>query len=369
MAAESNDQFLMLDHRRVERYNTAPQIIQQLIKERRVDGSYYTVYQSNYVGTFTLDANHAANGAPAEFTIDAKATKPVRADISGLKDKTFCLLMADVEKSNSTCDFALAWSLDLARKARGDDGKNVFDPGRHVCKTAVIEAGDTSYGVRTPLLIEPLLYKDAVEDIQFSSIEAWGFDSTALQRVIQPSKNPAFCYLPGSYRFSYLIARVHVCIKLANARAHQNALYAATMPRSAFSLLCTRERFEILRTDLNTAVEFIETRLLSSIVKYDPAQLTLKCKLFGPNSWTDVFQVQNSALQSQHALVPPIGSTANEKHQMQCTVSVVAYFAILDNSVGEQLQMDGTVKVDTTSFVQSMAPPPPVEMKHDDDNE
>lgn len=325
--------------KRANLYNDAPLVVKHLVQLQRADGTNYTAFRSSYTATLTLTAAQIAAGVPQELTIGALPDSALRPDLNGVADATYCIMSACAERVESTFDFALSWRLDTAARKRAT-ARSPFDPGADVVRPLVVDARQSKLNGKdksVPLLIRPLFYVDRVESVAFSAIDAWGFDSTALIQHVARQLAGERYYIPTSYPYAYLIARVHCCIKLANARAHPNALYAETMAGGAYALPNSRDGYIISKADLDAVIEYIDTRLLSSLVKFNPNSLSLVCAPFEPVSWLEMYQKHAQEKQSQGAL--RMAAPASEP--LSCTVNIVVWFVRLDAPIA--VRSDGSV--------------------------
>lgn len=356
--------------KRANLYNDAPEIVKQLVRVKRTNGVNYTAYRSSYTAVLSLTSDMIANGVPREFTIAAHLDKELRSDAANAPGATYCVVAADATSVESTFDFALAWRLDTLptrKKLRVDACP--FEPGEHVIRTVVVEPRQAKPSVTVsetnrPLIIKPLFYSDRSADVSFSVIDAWGFDSAVLmQNVVRALPGERY-YIPTSYPYSYLIARVHCCIKLANARAHANALYAETMSESAYSVPNSRSGFIIDKADLDTVIEYIDTRLLSSLVKFNPNSLSLICTPFEPLTWLEIYQRYAQEQQSRNAL-----ATSTPTEPLKCTVKIVVWYVRLDNPLS--VSADGTIAASSAvHLLQTVnaAPPAPQQASNEHDS-
>jgi len=160
-----------------------------------------------------------------------------------------------------------------------------------------------------------------------------GFDASALLRgVAEPSGDGSY-FIPLTYPYSSLLARVHGCIVLANAQRDHNALYAMTMPATVFTLQGTNEGWEIGGADLSAAIEYIEKRLLPALVVLpDPSQLTLVVKPFSAQRWNDVWTRHQAAQRTAQTSTLKMAPGSAPGKEIRCTLRIVAYFADLAES-------------------------------------
>lgn len=341
-----------------KRFNEAPSVVHTLLTKIRPNGGKYVVYVGRYVAQFTLEPAHIANGVRRVITISAPSERPIQKTLAQNK-AAYCLLSAEVESVESSFDMPLAFRLELVNSVRGDAKRfEPFDPRDNVARTLIAEPrqswnrrDNAKTQTRYALTTEPVFYRDTTENVSFCSIDAWGFDSQALARVTKPIDEERV-FLPASYRYSYLIANVHVAIKLANARAHSNSLYAACMPAGMFALASSRSGYEMRKSDLDEVVAFIEQRLLRSLLLFNPERLPLTVSPFGPYNWNEEYQRQIGRVKSDAALA--LSPQATIAAPLTCTVHIVVHFVALDQEVVESVRDDGTIVQNASPLVQRL---------------
>lgn len=342
-----------------KRFHEAPSVVHMLLTKARPNGGTYVVYVGRYVAQFTLEPAHIANGVRRVISISAPSERPIQKTLAQSK-AAYCLLSAEVESVESSFDMPLAFRLELANSVRGDAKRlEPFDPRDNVARTLIAEPRQSwnrrdtakSQAPRYALTTEPVFYRDKTENVSFCAIDAWGFDSQALARVTKPIDEERV-FLPASYRYSYLIANVHVAIKLANARAHANSLYAECMPTGMFALASSRSGYEMRKSDLDEVVAFIEHRLIRSLVLFNPERLPLTVSPFGPYNWNEEYQRQIGRAKSDAALAP--SPQAAIAAPLTCVVHIVAHFIALDQEVIESVRDDGAVVQNVSPLVQRL---------------
>ena len=314
---------------------------------QKVHGTSPKFYRSEYIAEFQLSADRIMRG-------NVQRSIQVVAGIQGVLQPALqklvtagsrmCLLSADVEECTAALlPVPVTWRLDLVPRAgeslqsKALAAKLPFDPQSHVPRSFVALAGQNwrapSHDAREALITEPLVYSDETYSITFAATEAWGFDSGELLREVAEPSGDGFYFVPVTYPFSSLLARVHSCIVLANAQREHNALYALTMPAAAFTLQGTTDGWEISAGDLSAAIEFIEQRLVPALVVVsDPAQLTLTVKPFGAQRWSEVWARHQKALAMAQATNIKMPAGAAISREIKCSLRIVAFFVDLNDS-------------------------------------
>jgi hypothetical protein len=333
-----------VDPKQAEMWAQLPKSARHLIETcKKSTGHAPKIYRSEYTANFALHADRIVRGT-ADRTIQVVAgiegtlQPALRLALSG--GKRMCILSAGVDECvGAQLPVPVTWRLDLLPRAnealaRSPSLRLPFDPQKHVPRSFVAEAGKSwrapKHEDREALLTEPLVYSDPVYLITFAATEAWGFDSAwLLNEVVEPSGDGYF-FVPITYPYSSLLARVHSCIVLANAQNDQNALYADTLPRTAYEVQGTSDGWEIAAGDLSAAIEFIERRLLPALVVLDdPGQLTLTVKPFGAQRWSEVWARHQATLAMLKTPGVKMPVSASASKEIRCTLRIVVYFADL----------------------------------------
>jgi hypothetical protein len=143
------------------------------------------------------------------------------------------------------------------------------------------------------LLSAPLVHADRnIPSANFSSIEAVGFDSTALlQNIVTRSANN-FYTIPCNYPFLGLIGRVHACLKSAQYHFPPNGspLLGQTIPHQVLALARTPAYVLIRQSDLDEAIEFINLRLLTANSPVNPLDVVMTVEPACHTKWNAAFQ-------------------------------------------------------------------------------
>jgi hypothetical protein len=190
----------------------------------------------------------------------------------------------------------------------------------------------STYALKTDLLTMPLVHTEPALDLQFSSIEAVGFNATVLYERIVERVDQDY-YVPHEYPYSGLIKRVHACCAIANLRKMAStALIVETAPLATYELPHTRSHFLINGHALERAVKFIETRLLNANARFDPSCVAFSVQPFGAHNWISPWQraldlQQNSTAAAARSELDDDGP--REQRQIEVSIKVTVYFALL----------------------------------------
>jgi hypothetical protein len=247
-----------------------------------------------------------------------------------------CLLSSDVVESNAkNMSVPVVWQLNLA--PRGPDAKvpddSPFRPSEHVAVKFVTEPRQqwkaATAADRRPLLSSPLVYQDAkYPDVKFSATDAWGFSAEELMQNVAILLPGDTYFIPTTYRYSALLCRVRSALILAKARQHTNKLFADTMPETVHLMTGIRSGFEINGLELSDAIDFIEKRLVASLVAFDGTKLELVVSPFGSKNWLDVWTHHNTLHSSAAAIsLPP---SDNNAELLEISLRIVAFFVALE---------------------------------------
>lgn len=334
----------------------------------RTNGKPYRLYRAEYEARFAITQERIERGPARFMPVVANVVGELEDHIAraGNEGMPLCLLSADVDECDSSkLPVPVVWRLDLARPATavaGSSGPSVllFDPKEHVAPKFVAEERCTwrapLAAVREPLLEQPLVYKhDTYPTVAFNATDAWGFNSADLMQNVAQLLSDGCYYIPSTYQYAALISHVRSALVLARARQHTNALYGETMPEGSHLLTGTRVGYEIDGHELAQAIEFIDTRLLPSLVTINPARLVLSVSPFGAARWLDVWARRNTQNETAKSVALP--PTDIKSDAFECRLRIVAFFVALGTDVVEQ--DDGSRSYVIPPGVQQNAQPPP----------
>lgn len=338
LCSSPHDTLVQVDAKRADRLAELPAPARHLIARKRADGTDFVIYRGVYVAEFALSIDSIERGTTARHqSTVARIESALHAQVQAAQasGRALCLLSAEVEECNGAqLAVPVAWNLELAPRTERRSAAPLppFDPARHVVRPFVAEARRRWRAATPPqrevLLVEPLVYRDAHLPIGFAAVDAWGFRADELMQNVARALGDGSFFIPLTYRYSGLLAQVHACIVLANARANSNALYAETLPRTAYELSGTREGYEIGGAALADAIEFIQIRLLPALVVFDPRALPLTVVPCGAVRWTDIWATHQTARENGAAIrLPP---TDGNEREIKCTLRIVAHFVELD---------------------------------------
>jgi hypothetical protein len=235
----------------------------------------------------------------------------------------------------------IVWTLDTPRvkyRPGQADFMTLFDVARDDAQPFLCP-GKTMFFAQQEfdLLAAPLIHMDKhLQGVNFSSIEAIGFDSTALlQNIVTRSAN-GFYTIPIDYPYLGLIGRVHACLKSAHYHNPPNGspLLGQTIPQHVFALARTPTYVLIRQSDLDVVIEFINARLLTANSVINPLEVVMTIEPACHTKWNAAYQDFtriNANVSSVKAPAPKKNSSkgAADPSVFTATVYATLFFALI----------------------------------------
>lgn len=334
----ANEPKTKVDAKRAAQLLEMPPAARQFASTHKPTGKQYRVYRGEFVAAFSVTKANIQRGLSRSMYVTAHIDGELEDSLhqSNNSKLPLCLLSSDVVESNAkNMSVPVVWQLNLA--PRGPDAKAPddapFRPSEHVAVKFVTEPRQqwkaATAADRRSLLTSPLVYQDAkYPDVKFCATDAWGFSAEELMQNVAILLPGDTYFIPTTYRYSSLLCRVRSALILANARQHTNKLFADTMPETAHLMTGIRSGFEINGTDLSDAIDFIEKRLVASLVVFDGTKLELVVSPFGSKNWLDVWTHHNTLQAAATAVsLPPSDSNAE---LLEISLRIVAFFVALE---------------------------------------
>lgn len=314
----------------------APPIVRAVERTLSERGHGRCIFRVPYVATLHVTPDELSGG-DLEHTVYVQAEVSPQWDLEkwlSVRERSgvqaFPLSARVVGTDARAAPFDTLWTLQLTRDAPlnddDDDGivpivpRAVAGSGEDVCRFERIApyacTAHEKYapGERAPfeLLNDPVHCDEPALGIEFTSIDAVGFDATRLlQNVVRRSHDTRTFIVPLSYAYCGLLRRVHAASTIAQLRAaRQDALVLECEPPSTYTLPRTRTHVRITNEQLDATIAFIEQRLAPANAPYDVGRLCFAVSTFEDVPWVEAWQ---AALSTADAARAADGARANDE--------------------------------------------------------
>lgn len=303
--------------------------IARQILERRGKKS---VYRAVYCAQFTLSAEQLLSGqlppqieiecAPQSTTLDREKWLLARGE------RAYLLSAEVVESDSSSMPFSTTWTL-----ANEVDGGRVYVcPPRRKWSAAKPRDAHKQHDGRQkpsiPLLSQPVSIEEPSLDLQVSSIQAVGFNASALMSGAARKTRTDHYKVSKAYPYAGLIRDVHAALTLAEQRARWEPLDVETAPLSSYELQSSPTHMLISAQELDRVTKYITERLLTANEPFEVERLKVRIEPFGGDTWLDAWQSVLEAADNARAIAttsaPPTVSQS-----VSVGIAIVVYFCTL----------------------------------------
>ena len=236
------------------------------------------------------------------------------------------LLSAEVVESDSTAmPFTTTWT--LAQEPLG--GRAYVCGPRRKWAASQQRGGPGRQIASVPLLSRPVGVEEPTLDLQFSSLQAVGFNSAALMTGLARRLRSNHYKIPKAYPYAGLIRDVHAALTLAEQRARWEPLAVETAPLSSYTLQSSPTHMLIGAPELERVTKYINERLVTANEPFDVDRLVVRVEPFGGETWLDAWQDALRVGENSRSVAVSSTTSSSQSTQMTIGVAFVVYYCTL----------------------------------------